>query len=147
MTQPNDEARNTKLNEILSYFQREQEKVEVAGSKKIAEAEAVQASVRDRIKAAPVGSPEYFQLSRFQDSLNRTIERQLDLMINATFHYILALQTAMTAQTILERQGPTLAEEVERMTEELRKTINDQIAKKVSGLFSEEGHEAMYGHA
>jgi hypothetical protein len=141
----NDTAKRDKLREILSDFKKQQENADAEGRNRIAEAEAVINSVNARIKAAPVGSPEYFRWCDFRKSLYQRVQSQIDLMQNAIAHYMLALHTAIAVETILEEHTPTLPDELERMKEELRKTINDEIAKKISGLFSAEGHEAMYG--
>lgn len=147
MTSENDAPAKDRLDKLLSFFEMEKEETVAKCTKEIAETDAVMERVEARIQSAKVGSPEWERWRDLRDSFYRRNERRFDLMINAITHYILALDIAIVGEMALNKETPALAEEAERMKEELRKTVNDQIAKKVAGLFSEEGHEAMYGHA
>jgi hypothetical protein len=129
--------RKDKLDEILADFKRQQEKVESEGKKKIVETEAQLDAVRTRIKDAQVGSPQYFNWHRMQESFHREIITQLNLMMNASAHYMLALYTAIAFDEIFERKSPILVDEVERM----KKQLDEHLTKRLSQIFGKKDLE------
>lgn len=132
---------------MLANFKKLAEDAKTEGEKDIAYLERTLEDVNIRSRSSPVGTPQYYEWTTLRSFINLEIRIQFDRMLNANYHYTLALQTAIAIQAILQKESPTLAEEKERIEEDLRKTLNDQLAKKVAGFFSDEGHEAMYGHA
>jgi hypothetical protein len=147
LTQQNESQQNDELKKFLDQFKTYADETTAKGKKRLSEIDEVMASVDTHIENAKVGSPEWVEWTDFRRSLYEASSRQFDLMINAINHYQLALFTMSATLSILGRQSPSLAEEVERIKEEVTKTVNDQIGKKLDALWSAKGHEAMYGLA
>lgn len=149
MTKPNDTQRSDELGQLVAEFKKDYEQASTDGNADVAFLEKILERVNTQLLNAAKGSSEYYELREMQHFLNLEIRIQHDRMLNAGSHYKLALRIAMAIERIVEQKvSPALAEEVKRIGEEIRKTTNDQIAKKVSSLFtrapSDEGHEAMY---
>lgn len=144
MTKPNDTQRNDKLMKMVHDFAKEYEKIKADGDANVAFFEGIQKRVDMELRNSIEKSPGYYELREMQRSVNLEIRVQYERMLNAADHYTLALDVAMAIEGIQKKATPELAEEAKRIAEELRKSVNDQIAKKVSGLFSDKGHEGMY---
>jgi hypothetical protein len=114
------------------------------GNKKVAELEQIEERINVNLRSSTVGSPQYDQWTNLKRFIGLDIRVQLHQMLNASNEYILALSTAIAVQAILEKQSPTLAEELVGA----KKELDDHFAKRtaqLAKLFSVEGHEAMYG--
>ncbi len=152
MTKLNDTQRSDELGQLVAEFKKDYEKASTDGNADVKFLEKILEEADTQLLKCAKGSPEYNELREIQHFVRLEIRLQYDRMLNASSHYKLALRMAMAVDKIVEEKvNPALAKEAERIAEEIRKTTNDQLAKKVSSLFSDKehgdsdkGHEAMY---
>lgn len=141
-----DEQKDGKFSQMLAVFKKLSDDADVEGQRNIALLGNLLAEIESDLKRVLAGSPQYYEDREMRRLLNLEMRIQQDRILNAKYHYLLALQMANTVNAILKDQSPTPSQESTQLQEQIRKIVNQQLAKAFADVYSDKGHEAMYGH-